>query len=74
MQWVPLQRATTILRSSKKAVILRVPVERATLSLNEERRHIADSNATGNHLRSIQEFICNTCRVARTVENKNYLT
>ena len=74
MQWVPLQRATTFLRSSKKAAILRIPVQRATLSLNEERRHIANPSATGNQLRSTQGSICNTCRVARTVENKNYLT
>ena len=47
MQWVPLQRATTFLLSSKKAVILRVPMQRATLSLNEERRHIANPSATG---------------------------
>ena len=43
-------------------------------SLNEERRHIASQIATGNLLCSIQGYICNICRVARTVEIKNYFT
>ena len=43
-------------------------------SLNEERRHIASPSATGNLLCSIQGYICNICRMARTVEIKNYLT
>ena len=43
-------------------------------SFNEERRHIASPSATGNLRRSTQGYICNICRVARTVKNKNYLT
>ena len=45
-----MQRATTFLRSIKNAVILRVPVQRATPWLNEERRHIAGPSATGSFI------------------------
>ena len=45
-----MQRATTFFRLIKKTVMLRIPVQWATHSLNEERRHIAGLSATGNLL------------------------
>ena len=61
MQRVPVQRATTFLRSIKNAVILRVPMQRATPWLNEERRHIAGPSATGSFI--MQKCMCNIFRV-----------
>ena len=57
MQRVPMQRASTFLRSINNAVKLRVRVQRATPSLNDESRDIASSSATGDHLSSIQRSI-----------------
>ena len=62
------------LRSIKNAAFLRVLVQRETHWLNEKHHHIADPCATGDHFHSIQESMCNICRMARTVENKNFLT
>ena len=58
----------------QKIIMQLVPVQRATAFSQLTTQSYCGCQCNGQHLRSIQESICNICRVARTGENKNFFT